>query len=1280
MRIPKLAPFKQMADLKPMKVADLKPIDTGSVSKRQSLKEWHAAGGGVPVGYEGREHVWHKKVQRFAAGGAVAASIDGNEFVKAAQAAGLDTDTATLNKIVVRVNKGESLQAAARSVAQSHAAGGGVFNTVPDMADGGKVEKGGDVHMGAGGVMTGLIGAYNKADKAVDAAMAAKRALPAAERNANKANFLEPSAEKRRMYHGTKSDVQSFYPGRKGSFVSPDPEFASDFAESSATGRHGPNVMPVRVQVRNPFDYDNPAHMKAAREAAKKRFPGNKGVQYELDAIAGVDDTGGMHSNWSSVEHPDVQRLIKELGHDAYYSSEAGVKNLGIYDPKRIKSDIGNRGTYDINKADINEAHGGAVHMAKGGVMGVGINIAEAVAKASKKADKIIEAQQAPKGVEPIVVKDKPAKAAKPANYSPKVLESTAARFAERIATANPKMPAEEVSKKAMTQATKKLEWERTQKPELEKRYGDLVRSSYSDSNPMKQQNTPDVVRERMRKANEFLDQPTEPWTPPKPELQAFDRSSIKDALEGFPGVEQSKFPRDTPSRANIEHVEGLYTDPANRALIEKQILRGLPLGGETFYASLYPVKQAVLEAGMPAEKFDQWIHGLAPASARNSIMNEMASGQLLRSMNARGIPLTEENVAKEMALFQEKFGIGVPLMLVHREGVAKVLEGGQNLRDMSLANIPTNYKIPTYGSQKAGDFANSVVLDVHEARGQTQGSKFHPYFKEQGGFGNTEYNAGEQGMLGIAQDLGIPGGMAQAGRWFGGGELTGLRSPRGDALDLLEKQVAYTLQQKGVQPNPANVRAEVLRQIETGEGDLLPWYRKEGMPDVRQTGLQRAEGGEVHMADGGLIEAQHFDDGGIVSPEESLTPPPEGNRTKAGLMAELLAKMAREQGSKEVDSLSKPGALTDLLNRGVLANNPLSAVVDLVNMGLVPLDVLGSKLTGRDIKVSSDKPFLGSEYVKDLMNEYNVTSGEERPMMEAGLSFASPTGMIKGALKTAKLAKKAPETLSTVRGGLETMSANAQRPFRPATLTMEAVAPDLGQKGGDKFKDLVTNRMISGEGAPVSMERMGGRKTEQTMGQGLYENFAKKLETNPMVGVTIPRAGNLSTNKRLISDIGTAGRELGQEMVAAHKFTPLMFKNPKDATAMMIGGSEPLTKDQIRDIYGLLPGMIVTHSPKNNSMFVAPFEGDALDYKKAVQAANEILGKDAKVQFGKADSNKDIMYRGDYDKMEARPPSAESTEMRNRLKKAEERIVRGPSVSQPGRQSQPATPTNTVR
>jgi hypothetical protein len=115
---------------------------------------------------------------------------------------------------------------------------------------------------------------------------------------------------------------------------------------------------------------------------------------------------------------------------------------------------------------------------------------------------------------------------------------------------------------------------------------------------------------------------------------QAFDRKAIQDALEGFPDVEQSAFPRDIRNpRQHIPCRGPVTPHPVNRELIKKQIKRGLPLGGETFYGSLYPIKQAVLEAGMPAEKFDQWIHSLAPASARNSIINETAVGQFLRDM-----------------------------------------------------------------------------------------------------------------------------------------------------------------------------------------------------------------------------------------------------------------------------------------------------------------------------------------------------------------------------------------------------------------------------------------------------------------------------------------------------------------------------------------------------------------------------------------------------------------------------------------------------------------------
>ena len=52
---------------------------------------------------------------------------------------------------------------------------------------------------------------------------------------------------------------------------------------------------------------------------------------------------------------------LKNAGFDSYYVSENGNKNLAVFDPSKIKSAVGNRGTYDPNDPDITKAKGGAV-------------------------------------------------------------------------------------------------------------------------------------------------------------------------------------------------------------------------------------------------------------------------------------------------------------------------------------------------------------------------------------------------------------------------------------------------------------------------------------------------------------------------------------------------------------------------------------------------------------------------------------------------------------------------------------------------------------------------------------------------------------------------------------------------------------------------------------------------------------------------------------------------------------------------------------------------------
>ena len=299
-----------------------------------------------------------------------------------------------------------------------------------------------------------------------------------------------------------------------------------------------------------------------------------------------------------------------------------------------------------------------------------------------------------------------------------------------------------------------------------------------------------------------------------------------------------------------------------------------------------------------------------------------------------------------------------------------------------------------------------------------------------------------------------------------------------------------------------------------------------------------------MHKAMGGMIKK--FDVGGPASGGAAfgIYPKAKGGEDLrsggdyAGEFAKALGKITKDQGSEEVSSLKKPRAVTDLLNRGVLANNPLSAMVDLVNMGLVPLDVLGSKLTGRDIKVSSDKPFLGSEYVKDLMNKYNVTSGEERPMMETALSFASPAGMIKGALKAPELTKKTVDAVaSTGRAGAKALGPTAVR-MGEDYLKRRGLMPELDVYHGSphKYDKFDASKIGTGEGAQAY-----GHGIYTAENPGIAQGYADRLgggqfgSTSAAKGSTADRLSAMFDNdgsnfKKGSRDISTIAKNLAEK------------------------------------------------------------------------------------------------------------------------------------------------------
>jgi hypothetical protein len=297
--------------------------------------------------------------------------------------------------------------------------------------------------------------------------------------------------------------------------------------------------------------------------------------------------------------------------------------------------------------------------------------------------------------------------------------------------------------------------------------------------------------------------------------------------------------------------------------------------------------------------------------------------------------------------------------------------------------------------------------------------------------------------------------------------------------------------------------------------------------------------------------------------------------------------------------------------------------------------------------------PAPTGEEFQDKFKEMGIQGDSEAPMTEFVGSLFTP-----GAIA------KAPKAARGLEGGLNSVTAAARRPFTPATVTTEAVAPDLAKFKGRPFQDYATKQMI-GEGAAVPMTTLGGRKTTQRPGQGVYMNEAGQLELNPMVGIDVPRAGNLSKNKPLRADIATAGQELNQEAMAAHRFVPMATNNIKDATAMMVTGpgGRALTNEEVIMLGQNMPGLIVSHSPRTGGLFLAndPYaKGDPMKkFLNAQSKVGELLGTKAKVQFGKADPEKDLMYimRQDYANEGGRGTSEAAQAVRRSLKRMDQTI-----------------------
>ena len=163
-----------------------------------------------------------------------------------------------------------------------------------------------------------------------------------------KSKLVRPDGAPLPLYHGTNDDIEEFASWRRenkkdpgwlgeGFYTSPSPGIASAYPSLKRPGTaDGPLVMPLWGALENPLDVD---------VMSKQRF--------------------------SQEEAADFTRRAMELGHDGVIARTplGEISEVNSFYPERLKSAIGNRGTFDRNDPRLTYGSGGSVpRFEEGGV------------------------------------------------------------------------------------------------------------------------------------------------------------------------------------------------------------------------------------------------------------------------------------------------------------------------------------------------------------------------------------------------------------------------------------------------------------------------------------------------------------------------------------------------------------------------------------------------------------------------------------------------------------------------------------------------------------------------------------------------------------------------------------------------------------------------------------------------------------------------------------------------------------------------------------------------
>jgi hypothetical protein len=187
------------------------------------------------------------------------------------------------------------------------------------------------------------------------------------------------------FYHGSPSNkIKEFDPTKSNkpeeyitpgvTFLTKNPSFAHDYMPIRGTASQmvgqpdqyatGATMYPVSANLGKQFDFDTPEGKTLARQFLKEKLIPNQGEKEAARWLAGMQDE---LNTWKSLENPAFLQHLKDTGHNSFAVREAGINNVGIFEPKNIRGKFAKFNPEDAESPDFMKAEGGAVESYQAG-------------------------------------------------------------------------------------------------------------------------------------------------------------------------------------------------------------------------------------------------------------------------------------------------------------------------------------------------------------------------------------------------------------------------------------------------------------------------------------------------------------------------------------------------------------------------------------------------------------------------------------------------------------------------------------------------------------------------------------------------------------------------------------------------------------------------------------------------------------------------------------------------------------------------------------------------